>query len=318
MGKSIVVFLLLVLALFKLLRIPLAPQIGVVAQIRKAAEKLGQEKPQTGKTAKEYVERINGRRKESAVAQSKRRARETFKSIGQEGKYQKTIQLSMLTAAAGVVAGLLFRNVLLSIVLGVGLFFVPLWVSRFALYRYNRFITDELEVTLSMITTSYMRTNDIVGAIEENLKHINQPVSDVFQAFVNNVKFIDPNAPAQIEKMKQSLDNKLFAQWCDNLILCQSDNTLRGSLGPIVNKFGDLKVQRAENDTKMMMPLRQALGMLALVVGTIPGLKLMNADWYNNVMHTMPGQIVLAITAVCVFITINKAIDLSEPIEFDV
>lgn len=318
MVKSIIVFFLLLVSLFMILDFPLVPRIGVVAQIKKAADQLAKESPQKGKTAKDYVERLNGRRKESALTQSKRKAKETFQSIGQAGKYQKTIQISMIAAAAGATSGLLFKNVLLSIVLGIGLFFVPLWVSRFSLYRYNRYITDELEVALSMITTSYMRTNDIVGAIQENLKHINHPVSEVFQAFVNNVNFVDPNAPAQIEKMKDSLDNKLFRQWCDNLILCQYDNTLRGSLTPIVNKFADLKVQRAENDTKMMMPLRQALGMLALVVGLIPGLKLMNADWYNNVMHTAPGQVALAITFVCVFITINKAIELSEPIEFDV
>jgi hypothetical protein len=53
-----------------------------------------------------------------------------------------------------------------------------------------------------LITTSYTRSNDILAAVEESLRHIHDPVRSVFAAFCSNLKYVDANAPAQIERMK--------------------------------------------------------------------------------------------------------------------
>lgn len=314
----IVVFFLLLYGLLKLCGIPILPPVGTYARIRHGAVKLAKDTQPKKKmqTAKVYVQRLDGTQKETLFSRSKQRALDTYRATGQESRYQRTIKTSMLCAALGTACGILMGNLLLAVVLGIGLYFLPLWISRFSLYRYNRFLSDELEVALSLITTSYMRTHDIISAIKENLKNINKPVREVFQAFINSVELVNPNVPAQIEQMKRALDHSLFWQWCDALLLCQNDYSQSATLTPIINKFAYLKVQQMENDTKMMLPMRQAVMMVSLVAGLIPGLKLMNADWYANVMHTIPGQIVLAITAVVIFMSLNKAIELSEPIEY--
>lgn len=320
MIQKLLIFLFLLCGLFALIDIPILPRLSAMKRVRYAATQLARlsDRLQRGHSAKDYISRINGKQKEGLLHKSRRQAQQVYRETGQEEQYKKTLRLSMICAAIGGASGLLFHNVLLAIALAYGLYFIPLWISRFALYRYNRFVSDELEIALSLITTSYTRTNDILSAIKENLKHINHPVREIFQAFVNNVEFVDPNISTQIEHMKRSIDNKIFHQWCDNLLLCQSDYTLNAGLMPIVNKYSLLKAQRLENDTKMMLPLRQALGMISIIVGLVPGMKFINADWYGNIMYTFPGQIVLTITAICVFATINKAIVLSEPIEFDV
>lgn len=202
--------------------------------------------------------------------------------------------------------------------LAVGFYYLPLWQSQFSLYRYNKFLNEELETALSLITTSYTRSNDILAAVQENLSHINEPVKAVFATFCNNIRFVDPNVAAQIERMKGALENKLFWQWCDSLILCQADHTLRAALLPIVNKFADQKQQQLENETKMMLPLRQAVTMIGLTLSIIPVFYVANADWYNNLVSTLFGQVSLVATAICVLATTNKAIRLSKPIEYDV
>ena len=68
----------------------------------------------------------------------------------------------------------------------------------------------------------------------------------------------------------------------------------------------------------MMMPLRNAIMMICLVVGIIPLFRIINADWYTNLVATVFGQVSLVATAVVVLLTINKAIRLSKPIEYDV
>lgn len=278
----------------------------------------GGKKSKRKESAKEYVDRINGKARESIFTRSKREARQVYNQTGQIHAYRKTLTLSWTVAVCGAVIGLVMQNVFLAVVLAAGGYFLPLWWSQFALFRYHRYMNEELEIALSLITTSYTRTNDLLSAVEENLGNFNSPVKDTFASFVNNLKYVDPNAPAQIERMKETLDSKLFHQWCDALILCQNDNTLRSSLPPIVSKFSDQKTQQLENETLMMLPIRRAVTMIILTLSFIPIFKIANNDWYLNLTRTIFGQISLVATAVVTLITINKAIRLSKPIEYDV
>ncbi len=312
---QLLVFFLILLGVFALTSI--RPKLHKVSKASITSMAGGAKKPKKRETAREYVDRINGKTRESVFSRSKREARQVYSQTGQIQAYKKTLTLSWVVTVCGAVIGLVMHNVFLAIVLAAGGYFLPLWWSQFALFRYNKYMNEELEIALSLITTSYTRTNDILSSVEENLGNFNPPVKDVFVSFVNNLKYVDPNAPAQIERMKDSLDSKLFHQWCDALILCQNDNTLRSSLPPIVNKFSDQKTQQAENETLMMLPIRRAMIMIILTLSFIPILKL-NEEWYLNLTRTVFGQISLVATAVVTLITINKAIRLSKPIEYDV
>jgi hypothetical protein len=317
MNLRIIVFLLLAAGGLLLAGISL-PRLSLRGRIQGAAEKLRQKLPRKPESAKDYVARVNGVRKENFLSRTQREAREVYLHTGQSYRYNRILRLALLTGAAGAAGGLLFRNPLLAVVLAVGCYYIPLWLTQFSLYRYNQYLNEELETALSLITTSYTRSNDILAAVEENLRHIHDPVRSVFAAFCSNLKYVDANAPAQIERMKGALDNKLFRQWCDSLILCQEDHTLRNTLPPIVNKFSDQKAQQQENETKMMLPLQRALWMIGLTLGFIPLLRLANTDWYGNLVNTVWGQLSLVATAVVVLMALNKAIRLSKPIEYDV
>lgn len=316
---SFFIFALLLLGAALLLRLPL-PRFGTARQrVLRAAEAMTQRRSKRRETAKEYVARINGAERESLMQRSRREARQVFEQTGQRGQYRRTLRLAQVTAALGLLLGLgVFRNPLLAIVLAVGFYYIPLWLTQFSLYRYDRFLGEELETALSLITSSYTRNNDILAAVEENLPYIQDPVRTVFTTFCNNLKFVDANAPAQLQRLRGALDNKIFRQWCDSLILCQDDHTLRATLLPIVSKFADQKAQQQENETKMMLPLRNAVSMILMVVILIPLMRVANATWYENLVGTLFGQLSLVATAVVVLATLNRAIRLSKPIEYDV
>lgn len=295
------------------------PWLTVRGKIRAGIAKLQEPQRKAKKErAKDYVRRINGKATENLAIRSRKEAMEVFERIGQRERYQKTLRLSLITAVGGALFGLFLRNPMLSIVLAMGFYFIPLWLTRFSLYQYDQYVNEELETALSLITTSYTRSNDILAAVSENLGNINEPVKGVFTAFVNNLQYVDANAPAQIERMKAALDNPIWWQWCDSLILCQADHTLRDTLIPIVGKFSDLRIQQAENATKMMLPLRRAGIMVALTVCVPLILYFANRAWANNLLYTTFGQISLAVTAIISLVSVNAAIKLSRPIQYNV
>jgi len=55
---------------------------------------------------------------------------------------------------------------------------------------------------------------------------------------------------------------------------------------------------------------------VVLVLGNIPLMRMLNQDWYHTLMHTAPGQIVLAVCAAVIFITTAFVIRVTQPIEY--
>ncbi|HAN44180.1 MAG TPA: hypothetical protein DCP97_02200 [Ruminococcaceae bacterium] len=274
--------------------------------------------PARKETAKDFVRKINGVKRESIFRRNLNEAKTALDRTGQGYKFKGTVQMALIFAASGAVIGIVAGNIMLAAVLAVGLYFLPLWTTQLSVFTYNKFVNEELETALSMITTSYNRHNDIIKAVQENLDNINKPVHEVFKVFLANVNFTNPNITSEIEQMKPKLDNTLFWKWCDALILCQSDHTLKSTLVPIVNKFSDLKAQQQENETYMLLPLREAVTMILLVISVVPLLYLINKEWFSYLVGTFWGQMSMTVSAIVILASINKAIRLSKPIEYKI
>ena len=56
--------------------------------------------------------------------------------------------------------------------------------------------------------------------------------------------------------------------------------------------------------------------MVLFVVGNIPLMYMLNRDWYDVLMHTLLGQIILAITGAAIFISAGFVVKLTRPIEY--
>ena len=54
-------------------------------------------------------------------------------------------------------------------------------------------MNEELETAISIITTSYLRTEDLIRSVKENLPYINEPVKANFEAFVYEAELINAN-----------------------------------------------------------------------------------------------------------------------------
>ena len=56
--------------------------------------------------------------------------------------------------------------------------------------------------------------------------------------------------------------------------------------------------------------------MVIMVVANIPILYCINKDWYNALMHTTVGKIVLAVCALVIFITALRMSKVTKPVEY--
>ena len=182
--------------------------------------------------------------------------------------------------------------------------------------HYKRDISAELDTALSVVTTAYLRTEDIVTAVEENINYLNPPVSRVFRDFLMQIKIVSPDVEAAIKAMKGRIDNEVFREWCDAVCDCQHDRSLKTTLTPIVAKLSDMRNVNAELEYLIVEPRKEFLIMVIFVVGNIPLMYLLNKDWYHVLMHTVLGQIILAVTAAVIFVSAGFVVKLTRPIEY--
>ena len=165
------------------------------------------------------------------------------------------------------------------------------------------------------MTTAYLRNEDIVTAVEENIPYLNSPIKEVFNEFLIGVKLIDADIVKGIGNLKQKINNEIFHEWCDALIACQYDRNLKSTLTPIVTKLSDVRIVNSELELMLAEPRKEFVIMAMLLVSNIPLLYFLNKDWFNILIFSVPGKIVLAIDAAAIFISGAFVIRLTKPIE---
>jgi Flp pilus assembly protein TadB len=237
-------------------------------------------------------------------------------ATGREKRFPMLCALSLAFFAAGASISIMLGNFFLVPVMAVGLMFLPFWYVRLTQSHFKKDIAAELETALSIVTTAYLRNEDILTAVEENLAYLNQPVLSVFQSFISRVKLVNPDITAGIQDLKEQIDNAVFREWCDALIACQNDRSLKTTLTPIVTKLSDMRVVNGELETMVFEPRKEFIMMQILVIGNIPLLYFLNQDWYHTLMHTPLGQMILTICAAVVFVSTAFVIKLTQPIEY--
>lgn len=242
--------------------------------------------------------------------------RNILEAVNKLERFPAICTISFAMMVAGAFFAISISNMLLVPVLAVGCGLLPFWYVLFTAVFYRKQLNSELETALSVITSSYLRTESIIIAVEENVSYLNPPVADVFKSFSNQTRLINSNIKHGIELLKGKIDNDVFREWCDVLIACQDNRNLKSTLLPVVSKLSDIRAVTSEMDYLLYEPVKEFATMAILLIGNIPMLYFLNRNWFNILMFHTAGKIVLAITGVVVFVSLAAVIRLSKPVEY--
>lgn len=268
------------------------------------------------KSLRDEINEATRRKKKSYLRRELDEVQAILKITGRLTRFPMLCAAALLCFAAGASLAIMLGNFFLVPVMAAGCLFLPFWWVKLTASHFKKDIAAELETALSIITTAYLRNEDILTAVEENMAYLNQPVLNVFRGFVSRIKLVNPDVSAAIHDLKGQIDNAVFREWCDAIIACQIDRSLKTTLTPIVTKLSDTRVVNGELENMVFEPRKEFIIMQLLVVGNIPLLYFLNKDWYHTLMHTAMGQIILAICATVIFVSTAFVIKLTQPIEY--
>lgn len=237
-------------------------------------------------------------------------------ATGKENRFTMMIILSLILMVVGSFFAVTMNNMFILPVFAIGFALMPFWYLKFLAIKWKKELNNELETALSIITTSYLRCESIITAIDENIDYINPPVYDVFKAFLMQTKLINSNIKIALNGLKDKVDSPVFHEWVNAVIDCQEDKNLKSTLTPIVSKLSDMRIVSAELDYLLFEPVKEFISMTVLLVGNIPLMYFLNRDWYETLMYNTLGKVVLAICGSILFVSIAGVVRLSKPIEY--
>ena len=267
---------------------------------------------------REYIDRINGKQKKRNIFLETQNATKLALNFSANNKkYKRVMEISFILSLIGGLWCIYIRNFILFPIVVLGLYFLPQWLAKFYMYKYRRQLNQELANSLNAITSSYLRHNDFKKAVEENIKHMKNPVKKEFEVFLRNIKYINSDMVEELENLYDRFDNNIFKKWILNVIMCQDDHTLSSTLPSIVQNFSILAEQQAENETRMYQPLTDTTVMTILTMAPAIIYKIGLPEIGYYLFHNVIGQLTLSMTIFIIFKTLNKAIDLCEPLEME-
>ncbi len=264
---------------------------------------------------RDRVHAVRTGKKKKSVGERLVYVQTSLESMGKGGKFAFVVCASLVLFVAGAVLAVFINNAFLVPVFALAFAVIPFVYVRNSMSRYEKHIKDELETTLSVITTSYLRNENIIDAVKENIQYIKPPLKEHFSAFIGDAAFVS-NTKRAILNLRNKINDDIFREWCDALIQCQEDSTLKDTLQPIVSKLTDVRLVNSEISSMMAAVRMEYYTMVGLVAGNIPLLYVLNKDWFRTLMFETPGKITLGVCGAVILVTYLFMLKFTKPIEY--
>ena len=293
--------------------------VGVIILLRLNPEKITDDLMRfvsPKQTLREKVLTAKGKKRSRKLTVELNRIRDALEQTGKGGQFSIVCAASVFLMILGCILAIMIDNAFLIPVFAIAFAMIPFAYAKRTVNYYDNHIKEELETSLSIITTSYVRTDDIVTAVKENMQHLKPPVKEIFAGFVAENMMISADIKQSIRHLKEKVSNSIFDEWCDTLIACQDDRTLKDTLMPIVSKLTDVRIVNNEIKGMLVAARTEYFMMAAMVVGNIPLLYFLNKDWYAALMYTTLGKIVLAVCGLAIIVTAMLMFRFTKQVEY--
>ena len=202
----IISFILLVVATFALLK--LTPE-----QINKDINELWSKQ----QTLKDQALMARGKKRKNRLILELERMRRALQETGKEKQFSLACAAALLLMVAGCIVAIAIDNMFLIPVLAVAFALIPFAYLTKTIAIFETQVRQELETALSIITTSYIRSDNLVSAVQENLSYLKPPIKGIFEEFIAEATIISPD-----------ISEKLIIFKCANLSRVQVQKVGKG------------------------------------------------------------------------------------------
>ena len=293
--------------------------VGIILILRLTPERVTEDLIRAAagrRTLRSRSLQAKGKKKSHQLSVELHRIYDALEAAGKGNLFTLVIAASALLLLIGSVIAVSLGNVFLIPVFACAFALLPFIMARRTVRYYEKHIGQELETALSVITNSYIRSDDIVLAVKENLEYLKPPLKEIFAAFVAENTMITADIRQALRGLKEKINHAVFREWCDTAIACQDDRTLKDTLMPVIAKLTDIRLVNSEV-RGIMTAARTEYGMMAaMVAANLPILYVLNREWYQALTGTVAGKLVLGLCGMTILVTALMMLRFTKPIEY--
>jgi len=271
---------------------------------------------QKRRAKKERINRITGK-PPSKFKQMINNSREMLDSANMGSDIRHYQLGALLLSVAGVLIGTAVDNIMAAVVLALGLPVIPVIYIQLKTGVYIRNLNESIETALSVVTSAYVQSGDLIDAVKSSLKAIPSPMDDIFRKFLVDVEMIDSNVVQALYNMSNRVDNRHFKEWCAAARHSQSDREIRYTMPGIVERLSEYRQVQMETDTAMRRMYADYGLMVVIILSTIPVMAMIMPAWFDALMNTLAGKITLSIVLLAIFLCTFGVVQSNKPIDAD-
>lgn len=265
-------------------------------------------------TFKEHLLAIQGLQKQNFLSKQFARTNAILRMTGRAEQAGKYMRLSILLSVAGAIIGIVLINPPLAIVFCFLGLLAPQFAVQITAFHYQKESREELYTALSIVSSSYERVGNLTWAVEENIGHIHPPIEAVFSEFLRQCRVVDSSVTRALAIVRGMLDDDIWREWCDDMLLCVANPSERHILRGVVEKCGRQNRAQNELDALLPRPFQQMLIVMGISLVNIPILCFMFGDFKTILFQTVQGKFGLAIMAAAVLFAIYRAVHAARPV----
>ena len=198
---QIIIFLLMISSLFSFFNVRFSDFLKIFAPSRKS-------------TLQDDMDVLLGKPAKGFFNREILEVEQLLTATGRERRFSTVKRISLLMFILGALLAILFDNPFMVPILGAGFAFTPIWYLRSTAAVYKKQLNEELETAISVITTSYLRSGDLLTAVKKNLPYLNPPVKGHFENFITEAEMLNANMISTLNNLKMKIPNQIFHEWC--------------------------------------------------------------------------------------------------------
>jgi len=247
--------------------------------------------------------------------------RDAMEATSHRGAFSYACIASVFCMVGGIAFGGFIDNIVFGIVFGMILCIIPFRILSNMVESYKRSLQDELEMSLNVITMAYIRDENLIKAIDDVIPNLRSPVKEVFEDFSNQVHYVNPSVKKAIRRIREQIDDPIFREWCDNLLLCQEDMDQVTNLLNIIHKYSEQKLVNQKLVTALRQGRYEFFAMVGFLIGNLGLLYIMqnymDNNWFDLLFTTFFGKVVIIVDAIILFVGIMLKNKFTKPVEYD-
>lgn len=271
----------------------------------------GESNPQN---IQELILAANGKKKTRPFSKAFEQMKKVLTLTDRAEQYQKYCGFALACAIVGVVVAIALDNLLLLPLLAAfGLLTPPLYIFVTAA-PYAKRINTQAGTAISMVTSTYIRTENLPLSVKSNLPIMRGPIKKVFTKFWTQTEYVSADVEKSIQDMSGEFQNDTFREWCKVMELCQHDRSQIGMLQPLLNKQHNIEIVQIAIDSDAPSQLKDCRSIALLVLASYGLLAVYNVNCLLYMFTTIPGKVVTAGVIACLFFLLYRVVDVLKPI----